>query len=255
MDPNQPTPNQAPSDQPQQPAGTLPTPVEQSVPTAPQQAPVYPTPPTEYAQAAPQTYDPNYLDSIAPPPPRGKFLSGGFGKIIIGLGIALILVVSIVIVASSGGKSKAADLIQLSVRMENMQKTEKTVQKNLRSSSLSTNNSNFDLWLTSNQASATQLLKDGGIKKTTYDKKMVASEKSLATALDAKFEDARLNAVLNRVYASTMASETQKIIVMLNTMAKKSQSSKIRDFAKSASDNLTPIQKAFESFDDNNIGN
>lgn len=251
MDPNQPTPNQVPPQQPQ-PTGTLPPPAQ---PEAQAPQPTYPTAPSVYDQAAPVTYDPNYLDSIAPPPQRAKFLSGGFGKIIIGLGIAFILVVSIVIVASNSGKGKAADLIQLSVRMENMQKTEKTVQKNLRSSSLSTNNSNFDLWLTSNQASATQLLKDGGIKKTTYDKKMVASEKTLATALDAKFEDARLNAVLNRVYASTMASETQKLIVMFNTMAKKSQSSKIRDFAKNASSNLTPIQKSFEDFNDNAVGN
>lgn len=248
MDPNQPTPTQVPPEQP----GTVPPPVQQPA----QPNPVgYPAPPSTYAQTAPQTYDPNYLDSIAPPPSRAKFLSGGFGKIVIGLAIVFVLIISFIIVASSGGKGKAADLIQLSVRMENMQKTEKTVQQNIRSSSLSTTNSNFDLWLTSNQASATELLKDGGIKKTSYDKKMVSSEKSITTALDAKFEDARLNATLNRVYASTMASETQKMIVMFNSMAKKSQSSKIRDFAKSASGNLTPIQKGFEDFNDNNVGN
>ena len=256
MDPNQQLPNQVPPAQPQQPTGTLPPPAQEPVSAAPQSTPIsYPAPPSHYAQTAPQAYDPNYLDSIAPPPPRAKLLSGGFGKIIIGLGITLVIVISIVIAAGSGGQGKAADLIQVSIRMENMQKTEKTVQKNLRSNTLSTNNTNFDLWLTSNDASAAQLLKDGGIKKNTYDKKMVANEKALATKLDGKFEDARLNAILNRIYADTMATETEKIIIMLNSMAKKSTSSKIREFAKKASDDLTPIQKTFADFDDNSVGN
>ena len=77
---------------------------------------------------------------------------------------------------------------------------------------------------------------------------MVKSEKKFASDLDAKFEDARLSARLNRVYASTMAAETQKIINILNSMAKKNKSKQIRDYASNASANLVPIQKIFDDY-------
>jgi hypothetical protein len=80
---------------------------------------------------------------------------------------------------------------------------------------------------------------------------MVASEKKIDADLDAKFEDARLNAHLDRIYASTMASETTKLINMFTAMSKNSKSKPIRDYAKNTSANLVPIQKAFDGYVDN----
>lgn len=239
MDPNQPQTPQQPSAPPSTPGGYPP----------PQPTP---QPPSAYAPSAPPSvYDPTYLDSISSAPPRQKFLSGTFGKlfwVLIGL---FVLAVSLIIAFSGGDET--ADLQQVAVRLDNFSKTAKTVQKNLKSSNLSSTNSNFQIWLTGNKASAEDLLAQGGVKKTDYSKTMVAKEKKLTDDLDAKFEDARLSARLNRVYASTMASETEKIINLLNTMSKKSKSAKIRDFAKNASTNLAPIQKSFDSFvDDGN---
>jgi len=161
----------------------------------------------------------------------------------------VVLAVSLIVAFS--GKDKTADLQQVSVRLENMSKTAKTIQKSIKSNNLSATNSNFQIWLTGNQSAAEELLKQGNVKKTDYSKAMVASEKKMITDLDAKFEDARLNATLNRVYARTMAIETEKIGNMLSSMAKKSSSSKIREYAKNANTNLAAIQKAFDSFEDN----
>ncbi len=246
MNPNQPTPNQPPVPNPT-PGGYTPQPGPQPTPQ-----PATPQPPSAYAPAAPPSvYDPNYLDSIAPPPAQQKFLSGTFGKlfwVLIGL---FVLAVSLIIAFSGGDNT--ADLQQVAVRLDNFSKTAKTVQKNLKSNNLSATNSNFQIWLTGNKAAAEDLLTQGGVKKTDYSKSMVASEKKLADDLDAKFEDARLSARLNRVYASTMASETEKIINLLNTMSKKSKSAKIRDFAKNAATNLKSIQESFDKFvDDGN---
>lgn len=237
MDPNQQQP--VPPQQPQ------PTPSPQ-----PQQ-PGYPQPPSTYGPAQQPNYDPNYLDSIAPPPPRPGFFSGSFGKIFfIMIGI-FVFAVSIIIALS--GQDQTADLQQVTVRMDNMSKTAKTVQKNFKSNNLSSTNTNFQLWLSGNLTTAEDLLAKGGVKKTDYNKDMVAKEKKLIEDLDAKFEDARLNAKLNRVYASTMAGETEKLINLLNTMSKKSKSPQIRDFAKNASNNLKPLQESFSEFvDDGN---
>lgn len=244
MDPNQqPNPEQ-PSPQPQ--PAPLPPQPEQPQPT---QA-TFPQAPSNYqAPATPQPYDANYLDSIAPAPARAKFISGSFGKIFFGL-IALFVIAVSLIVAFSNGKSPTADMQQVAVRLENFTKTAKTVQKNLKSNKLSGTNTEFSVWLVGNQTQAADLLSSAGIKKAKYDKKITASETALTTKLNDKFEDARLNAILDRVYANTMASETEKLINLLNSIAKKNKSGKIHDFAQNASKNLVAIQKAFEDYND-----
>lgn len=251
MDPNQ-QPNspegngQPPQPQPQQPY-TPPQPVN-AQPAVPPVVPAAPQAPTTYTAAPQPGYDPNYLDSIAPPPPKAAFFSGSFGKIFFVLLAVFVLAVSFIF--ASSGKEPTADLQQVTVRLENISKTSKTVQKHLKSNDLSATNSNFQIWATGNLSAGEALLKQGNIKKTDYSKTMVASEKTLTTNLDKKFEDARLNATLNRVYARTMAIETEKLGNLLDTMAKKNKSSKIRDYAKNASSNLKSIQTSFDEFVD-----
>lgn len=215
-------------------------------PTPPQQ-PAAPQTPTSY-DPQPATYDPHYLDSIAPPPARGKFFSGSFGKIFFILLGIFVLAVSLIIAFS--GKDNTADLQQIAVRLNNISPTVKKYQTYLKSNNLSSTNSIFELWVTDSQHKAETLLQKAGVKKTQYDKKMVASEKKLSDDLAAKFEDARLNATLDRVYARTMAAETNKLIVLFNTMSKKSKAGAIRDYAKETSANLKNIQKSFANYND-----
>jgi len=208
-----------------------------------------PQTPTSYESSQSPTYDPHYLDSIAPPPPRPSFFSGSFGKIFFIMIGVFVLAVSLIIAFS--GKDKTADLQQIAVRLGNMQPVAKKYQTYLKSNNLSSTNSIFQLWITDNRNKALDLLAEAGVKKTQYDKKMVASEKDISDKLAAKFEDARLNAVLDRVYASTMAAETEKLITLYNIMAKTSKAKAIRDYAKSASTNLKTIQKSFADYVDN----
>ncbi len=244
MDPNQ-QPNQAPATPPQPAA-----PPQQPSPQTYQQAPAAPPqPPTSYDATPSPAYDPNYLDSIAPAPPRPKLFSGSFGVIFYILIGVFVLAVSLIIAFS--GKDNTADLQQIAVRLDNIEKTAKTVHKDLKSNNLSTTNSNFQIWIKSNAHDANELLQKAGVKKTQYDKKMIASEKAITDDLDKKFEDARLNAKLDRVYARTMASETLKIINLYNAMSKNSGAKAIREYAKDASKNLAPIQKSFDSYVDN----
>jgi hypothetical protein len=228
MDPNQ-QPNQTPQ------------PSYQPQPVAPQT-------PTTYGATPAPAYDPNYLDSIAPPPPRAKFFSGSFGKILFGMLGLFVLAVSLIVAFS--GKDDTADLQQIALRLDNFTTMVKKVQISLKSNNLSTTNSNFQIWMTNSKHDSETLLQTGGVKKTDYSKTMIASEKKIAADLADKFEDARLNARLDRVYASTMAAETQKMINLFNSMAKKNKSSKIRDYAKNTSTNLVPIQKSFDEYTD-----
>jgi len=238
--PAQPTPAPQPAALPPE------QPLSWSQPVAQAPQPGLPQTPSSYA--APQSFDAHYLDSIAPPPPKAKFLSGAFGKIFFALMGLFVLAVSLIVAFS--GQDKTADLQQLVVRLEHTANTAKTVHKHLKSTNLTNINSTYQIWLAGNKAEGEELLKLGGVKKTDYSKKMVADEKAKAEELDKKFEDARLSARLNRVYAASMAAETEKLITTLDTMGKKSSSQKIRDYAKNASKNLTQIQKDFEAFSD-----
>ncbi len=255
MDPNQ-QPNQAPSPSP------APQPGGPQSPTTPVAAPYTPSaqvpyqqptpqPPTSYGVEPQPAYDPNYLDSIAPVAPRPTFFSGSFGKIFFAMIGVFVLAVSLIIAFS--GKDNTADLQQIAVRLDNLIKVVKKVQPDLKSNNLSTTNSNYTIWMTDSLRDANDLLSQAGVKKTQYNKEMVSEEATLADELAETFEDARLNATLDRVYARTMASEAEKLMNMFNLMAKQSGAPAIRDYAKTSSANLEPIQKSFDDYiDDGN---
>jgi hypothetical protein len=258
-------PNQQPqsSPQPQQPAhpaaqpvfaqppATYQSPQPTVQPAAAPEGPLAPAPPSAYADAPPVAYDPNYLDSIAPAPPRAKFFSGSFGKIFYAMIGVFVLAVSLIIAFS--GKDKTADLQQTQVRVTNFALLAKTEQKDLKSNKLSSTNSSFHLLLENAETDGEKLLGQAGVKKSQYDKKMVATEKSLTTDLTTKFTNARLNAALDRTYANTMAAETSKLITMFQAMSKKSGAKAIRDYAAKLASNLDSIQKSFDTYvDDGN---
>lgn len=262
MDPNQP---QNPTPQPAPQPGPAPvpsaqaaddfygsaTPTPQPVPN-PQplyQQPAAPAP--QPAQAAPQPFDPNYLDYIAAPPPQQKFFSGSFGKIFFIMLTLLFFAVGIIVAMQ--GKDKTEDLQQIVVRIENMKKVVEKVQPYIKSGDLRGTTGDLMLWTTNAQREGESLLKTAKVKRTQYNKKMVASEAALGKELTQKFEDARLNANLDRVFASTMAGETDKLKVMLNTMGKRSQAQKIREFGKTAASNLANYQKSLADYNDDGI--
>jgi len=242
MDPNQ---------QPSLPPQPIPQPVTPPAPVAPVYTQPLPQPtpttvPNDYGPQPQPNYDPNYLDSIAPAPPRAKFLSGSFGKIFFGLLILFFLAVSVIVAFS--GKGKTADLQQITVRVTNFSTLAKTEQPFLKDTTVINANTNFQIFLASAQTNGETLLADAKVKKTQYDKKMTASEKALTSKLTDKFTDARLNVELDSVYASTMAVETEKLIVLYTTMSKQSGAKAIRDYAKTELTSLKPIQKVFSDY-------
>ncbi|MFZ1361267.1 MAG: hypothetical protein WAS27_04570 [Candidatus Saccharimonadales bacterium] len=227
-----------------------------SQPAAQQPQPYMP-PPQAVLQSDPQpgfgpqpspTYAVDYLDQIAPPPPRPNFLSGMFGKAVIILGVIFVLAVSLIV--AFGNQKRTADLEKVAIRLENMQKITKSTHVNLKSSKLLATNSNYQIWIANATKDAWDLLGQAEVKRTKIDKKMIADEKDKRTELTDKFYDARLNATLDRFYAREMAYQTQLLVTDYTTMSKQSQAGAIRDYAKRAITNLTPIQKSFAEFDD-----
>lgn len=210
-----------------------------------------PQSPGSYSSPQPN-YDPNYLDSIAAKPRQAQFLSGKFGKVLIGLIILLIIGVGLLL-SSPSGKSSTADLEKLSVRLENLDKTAKSEKKYMKSRNLKAINQDFLGWIGGNTQQIEEFLKSAKIKKNNYSKKMVSDEKIYIDDLNKKYQEARFADNLDSVYATSMTAETGKIIGILNNTAKKNSSKKIREFAQNAAENLSKIQKKFDSYiDDGN---
>lgn len=250
--PQQTPPPQTPGGFGPQPGYTTPQPPAYPQPPVqpqPQFQPIsQPTPDPGYGPQPSPTYAVDYLDQIAPPPPRAKFMNGGFGKAIIGLGILLVLGVSL-IVALGGPKNRTADIENMAVRLENLQQVAKATQKNLKNSKLITTNSNYQIWLAGSNKEAADLVAQAGVKKSNTSKQMIASEKAASKALNDKFKEAKLNANLDRTYAREMAYQAQILMSVYKKMSK-SEAKAIREYANKSASNLAPIQKSFADFDD-----
>lgn len=223
----------------------------------PQVTGAYPTQPGGFSQqdqTAQPTYAVDYLEQIAPPPPRKAFLSGGFGKIIVLLAVIFIFAVGLIV--ALGNQKKTADLERVTTRIENLRSLAKDAHVNLKNQTLRASNSTLQNWLGSASFEGYDLLAKAEVKKNRIDKKMIAAEKAATDKLKAKFDDAKLNANLDETYANEMAYQMQIILIDLQKMSKQSQAKAIRDFAKKSIDGLTPIQKKFATYEnDLTIGN
>lgn len=230
MYPNQP-PQQAPSPAP------LP---EQATPPAPSPFPYAPQP------SAPAAFPTNYLNQIAPQAPKKPVFTFGIKQIIL-IGIALIaLVVILAVVTGNITSSKKDPLEHLSARLTATQAVVTAAQPNLKSSTLRSLNSNLNLYMTNTNRDITAPLTSAGINTKQLSKPIVASEST--TALSARLEDARLNAVFDRTYAREMAYQLGTLMTLMNQISKSTSNARLKTFLKSAYDNLTPTQASFANF-------
>lgn len=218
--------------------------MQQPMPEQPMQP--QPDPHAIPPQPGQQQYAIDYLDQIAPPPSGPKFLGGSFTWIIIGLAVVFMFAVSIIALNSGSSNTTSAQTAYL--RYDNLSKIPLKYHKYLKSSKLSSTDSNFALFMTNAKRDLEEPIAKNGTDLKKLDKTLQAKEKSLAADVTAKLEDARLNAILDRVYAREMAYQAQQLIELYKKMAN-NRSKSISDNAKKAIPNLEPIQKAFAEFD------
>lgn len=209
-----------------------------------------PAPPQNggYGPQPQPTYAVDYLDQIAPPPAKAKFLSGSFGKIVIALGVIFIFAVGIIV--ALGNQKGTLAIEQMATKLEHIEELSNDIQKDVKDGNLKATNSNFNIWLKNTDRDAYSLLGQAGVKRNDIDKKVITDSKAAKAKLTTKFEDARLNAELDRVYAREMAYQGERIKADLDKIAKTGTAKAFREWAKSASTNLEPIIKSFDGFND-----
>lgn len=189
-------------------------------------------------------YSIDYLNQIAPTPQK-RGLFGDKKPLVIGLGAALIVAILIIIIGKSVSQQPNS-LQQLAARLQSTQTIVNGAQPNIQSSQLRTINSSLNLTLTNTNRDIVDPLKVSGITATKLDKKVVAAESG--ADLEAKLEDARLNAVYDRTYAREMAYRVDTIILLMKDIYGKTHSAELKNFLQTSYQNLEPIQQQLADF-------
>jgi predicted outer membrane protein len=214
----------------------------------PPQAPAPAPSPTPYVgqPSAPTGLPTDYLNQIAPQAPKKPAFFFGIRRLVI-IGAALVaLVIVIAVVLGNISASKKDPLEHLSARLIATQAVVIAAQPNLKSSALRSLNSNLNLYMTNTNRDITAPLTAAGINIKSPNKSIVASEST--TALSARLEDARLNAVFDRTYAREMTYQLSTLMTLMNQIYTSTSNVGLKTFLKSAYDNLKPTQSSFANF-------
>lgn len=236
-----------------QPQQTPPLPGGYPQPTPTPNQPAYPPQPQ---QPMPQPYqDPNqpqqdmsidYLNQIAPPLKQSR--KPGKLLLIIFILLGLLVVVGIVAIVLSGGRtSTPVKASQLSARMDMLAKLSREQHRYLRDNDLRATNTAYTLFLANAVTDLKAPLAAAGLEKETT-KSITAGEKTYSAELGTKFEDARLNVMLDDTYARQMTYELEVVQTMMRSIYNATDSQDLRSYLESADNNLVPIAKEFSEF-------
>jgi hypothetical protein len=192
-----------------------------------------------------QTNPIDYLNSIAPTPKKKIEIKGPM-KLIVGAGGALLLVIIISILVSIFSQSDTTQLEQLAARLQATATIASTAQNNIQDSNLQSLNVTLQLYLTNTNRTIVSPLAEQNIDTTNLDPKIIAEENG--SAMSAKLEDARLNAVFDNSYADNMSYQLSTIINLMQQIYNTSSNKDLKSFLSTSYTNLTPIQKQFANF-------
>lgn len=189
----------------------------------------------------------DYLDSISTVPRSTK--QGPSDKLFFGAIIGAVLVILIVgaFAFLSTGTSTKDDFATLGVRLMNLQTVVDDSQENIISSDLRGTNTSLSLVLTNANRDIAGSLTAYGIDPEKPPAKIAAKEDT--TELTERLEDARLNAIFDRIYAREITYQLQTTLILIEQIESKTKSSSEKEFLSTTHKNLQPLQERFAKFD------
>ena len=190
-------------------------------------------------------YSIDYLNQIAPEPKKPG-LSNKLFLLIAGGGLLLAVIAGIFIFTSGGSAGPKDKMQTLAARMETLHTIASKAQKNIKSSDLRSTNSNLVIFLTNANRDIVDPLAANGVDMKKPNKEIVAAEKG--EALSEKIENARLNAVFDRVYSREMGYQLDTIAALMQDIHSKTKSKSLQEFLVKTDANLQPIKKQLTEF-------
>lgn len=192
----------------------------------------------------PPQYSIDYLNQIAPPPPKTG-PSRAVAMILLGLGVAALIVICMV-VFSSLKAGPTNDLQHLAAHLASLKTVTTTAQQTIQSSQLRSDNSNLAIVLSNASRDIEKPLTSEGLDAKNLDKSIVASESS--DKLTATLENARLNAVYDETYAREITYELATINILMAKIYNETSNSVLKSYLSTTDKNLRLVQQQFTAF-------
>lgn len=199
-----------------------------------------------YPDSTPPQAPIDYLNQIAPAPKKPGINKRALVAVVLGIGLVLVLVVGFLMFISSSSQGPKNSMVVLTARMQAMQDVAEKSQKNIKSSSLRSINSNLIIFLTNANRDIADPLTASGLDLKKLDKNVVAKEK--ADPITADLEDARLNAVFDDTYAREMSFKLTTVSLLMEDIYDTSKSKLMKDFLVTTDENLQPIKQQLDAF-------
>lgn len=188
-------------------------------------------------------YSIDYLNQIAPQSQK-QGAKDKFFFWIIGGGLLVAIIVFLFTLSSGGGPKE--DMQTLAARMATLQTVASDTQKNLKSGELRSTNSNLTIFLANANRDIAEPLSANGIDVKKLDASIVAKESG--DKLTQTFEDARLNAVLDRTYAREMTYQLQTVSVLIRDIYESTNSKTFKTYLEKIDADLQPLITQFSDF-------
>lgn len=192
----------------------------------------------------------DYLNQIAPAQPKrlaSVKLAGPRLWILLGV-IAVVLVIIASIITNSIAASRRAPLEQLAARLKDTSTIVASSQANIKSSSLSATNSGLKLNLEQANNQLSKLLVGYKINTAKLTSSQATQEKTNADAISATLEDARLNAVFDRTYATQMNYQLSITLSLMQNIYNSSSDKVLKKFLSDTYNNLKSARDAFANY-------
>ncbi|MDN5275260.1 MAG: hypothetical protein JWP06_1161 [Candidatus Saccharibacteria bacterium] len=189
-------------------------------------------------------YSIDYLNQIAPQEKKPG-LGNKLFLFIIGGGLLLAIIVGI-FALTSNSNGPTQKMQTLAARLTTLKTISDKAQKNIKSGDLRSSNSSLSVFLTGANHDIVTPFANNGVDIKKIDKTILAKE--AGTDLTNKLEDARLNAVYDRTYASEMGYQLQTVAALMKDIYTNTKSKSLKDFLVTTDNNLTPIKNQFKDF-------
>ena len=197
-----------------------------------------------------QTNPVDYLNQISTHAPKKSFFFNKKPLLIASIVGAVIVGLVIIIAVINMISSVINPTERLAARLVNTSTVADGATAKLKNSQLKATNSNLKIYLTNTIRDFTPILASSNIKISKLSKNVTTAE-SVNTML-ATLEDARLNAIYDRIYAIEMTHQLDITLILMNQIYNNTGKKDLKSFLENARTSLVAIQKQFADFNATN---
>ncbi|MBR0480076.1 hypothetical protein IJJ49_02350 [Candidatus Saccharibacteria bacterium] len=199
-----------------------------------------------------------YLEQIsaATRPVKKKnegFLSSIYFKVIVGgiLGIVAIMILGSIL--SAGRGSEKTRTISLEVRISNTVEVVKKYQTEVKSSDLRSNGASFLTVLSNTAKELSEFLAEKyEFKEKNVDKEISAKEEPAKNELETDLFSAKINGILDRIFAHKMAYEISVITTREEEIIKSTRNAELKEILTTSYNSLENLYGNFNDFSEAN---